>query len=360
MSLPRAAFALVLLPCVLAAQSTWIVDPLGTGNFTTLDAAHAAAAPGDTLILRGQMPGMSNYLTKTLHLVGENGALVYTPLLVSATGPLSVSGGTFDYLVFQGTTASLDGVTSTLKLESGATIAARACTFRNGSYLFKGAVLDPGTRAVFDGCSFKGRDAYAAFGVVLGDAALQVHGRAELRGCTVTGGLHFTSGTFAVPGGPAIDLAGSVDLRSCVLSSGLGQPLIGGSGIVQAENTVTLGATPSPGSVTIVPALLPWTTGASAVPGGVLQAGIDGPAATLAVLFAGLGMRPPTPLTIGDVWTDPAATVVLVIGVTDPAGALATTVPVPLSIQRGLQLTFQGLVVPGPIVATAPAILQVL
>lgn len=51
-----------LLPCVTTAwaltaalspaQTTWIVASNGTGNFTSLDAAYAAAAPGDIILVR--------------------------------------------------------------------------------------------------------------------------------------------------------------------------------------------------------------------------------------------------------------------------------------------------------------------
>ena len=51
-SLPHVLVAL-LSTGVLAAQNTWVVDPAGGGNFTTLGAAEAAAAPGDTIRVRG-------------------------------------------------------------------------------------------------------------------------------------------------------------------------------------------------------------------------------------------------------------------------------------------------------------------
>src|SRR5262245_11385119 len=102
MSLRRAALSLVALSSALAAQSTWIVDPSGAGNFTNLAAAQTAAAPGDTLILVGTVWAVS--LTKTLHLVLTPGAHVSSSMTVSASGPLSISGGTFEDLVLLGTT----------------------------------------------------------------------------------------------------------------------------------------------------------------------------------------------------------------------------------------------------------------
>ena len=186
----RVALCPVLLSATLAAQNTWIVDPSGTGDFRSLDAAFTAAASGDTLILRGTMPAPSVWLTKNLNFIASGGA-VYTALLINAPGPLSFSGGRFEYLLFAGTTASVDGVNGSLRLQSGSTVAARGCTFQLGTYLNSGAAIDTGARAVFDGCSFRGRDAYAAFGVLLGTPGLQVDGRAELRNCTITGGADF-------------------------------------------------------------------------------------------------------------------------------------------------------------------------
>lgn len=361
----RAVLSLVLLPMALTAQRTWIVDPAGGGDFLSLDAAHAAATSGDTLLLRGTMPAPPAWLTKNLHYVAHN-SYVSTAMLIDAPGPLSISGGTFAYLLLNGTTASLDGVSAGIRVQGGSTLAARGCTFPPGTYVTSGAWIEGGARAVFDGCSFRGRDAYAAFGVLLGTPGLLVDGHAELRNCTITGGADFVTGGNTFAGGSAIFLSrmipgsGSVALRDCTLAGGNTQPLVAGSGSVLAQNTVTQGAVPSPASVTIANALLPWTTGSGAAPGGVLQASVDGPAATLAAVYASLGMRSPVAAPGGDVWIDPAFVVVLAVGVTDAGGALQVSLPVPLQVQRGLQLTVQSaLALGGGVVATAPAILQV-
>jgi hypothetical protein len=56
----------------LAAQTTWIVDQGGTGNFVDLAPAIAAAAPGDILLLRGGGSYVGFYtVNRALHLVAE-------------------------------------------------------------------------------------------------------------------------------------------------------------------------------------------------------------------------------------------------------------------------------------------------
>ena len=352
------ALILCFLPAAAIAQSTWVVNPSGGGDFTTIYDAQLAASPGDTLILQGTFPGLM--LTKRLHLIAD-GSFLNDDLIISAPGSLSIHGGSFYGMLINGSVVSLSGVTTTLRVDAGSHVVARDCTFRPASLLFSGARVAAGARANFDSCTFQGRDAYAVFGVLSSTPALQIMGHAQLRDCSLQGGLEFSSPWIALAGHAAIELTGSVDLRRCTLTSGgATAPLLWGSGTVRTELTNVVGTTPNPATITVVPATLPWMTGADAVPGGTMQVAVDGPPATLATISASLDMRTPMASWVGDIWLD-AAYLPLSFGITDGSGSFAISLPMPAQVQRGLHVTFQGLVIPngGSLVATAPAVLQI-
>lgn len=339
----------------LAAQSTWIVDPTGAGNFTSITQANAAASPGDTLVLVGTMPGGD--LTKPLHVVAQ-GATVTSLLHLSTSGPVSIAGGTFLSVIALGTTASIDGISGSLSAQTGSNVVARSCTLQNGAWSQIGVWVAADATVILDDCALRGRDAYALFGSLPSSPGLFVNGHAELRRCTIAGGL--PAGW--VHGCAAIHLDhGTVELRDCTLTSGAPAPLVSGTGTVLTENTLTGGATPTPATIVVTPGSLPWTTGTSAAPGGTIHVAVDGPAGTLAAMSVSLGMRAPFASPFGDVWLDPLGMVPLVAGITDAAGALPTSIVLPSPLQRGLQLSCQSVVfLPNAIVATAPAVLQLL
>lgn len=357
MALFRLCATLALSCPVLIAQNVWIVDPTGAGNFTSISAAQVAATPGDTLVIRGTVPGVP--LTKSLHVIVESGS-IYNTLLVQAPDPLSLRGAIYSVWV-DGGVVSLEHVNTNLRVQHGGVVAARNCAFTHGPVALTAVSLEHGSRGVFDSCSFRGRDAYAVFGVLYGSAGLHVDGRAELRDCTLIGGAEFAASTMLVPGGSAIQFSGSVDLRDCQLSGAVSLPYVNGTGTVRAQNTVTQGAVVLPPTITVVNTDLPWTTGTSAPPGGVLQSRVDGAPGTLALQFASLGMHRPFTDPFGEYWTSPAGTVVLQIGVTDATGSLAYAVNLPSFAPRGLQLTVQSMLAPnaGGLLTSAPAVLLV-
>lgn len=126
------------------------------------------------------------------------------------------------------------------------------------------------------------------------------------------------------------------------------------------DNTPLWNGLPLPATIQATTMDLPWTTGTNAAPGGVLQCQVDATPATFALVFASLGVRRPFVDGVGEFWTDPAATVVLTIGVTDAQGALPVSTSLPSFVPRGLQLTFQSLLAPssGQLTASAPAVLM--
>lgn len=86
-------FLLGLASNPLPAQQTWIVDPNGTGHFTDLAPAIAAAFPGDTLLLLGGNHQGGHTIDKTLAIVGELGAGNTFPRIETlSVGPASAAG----------------------------------------------------------------------------------------------------------------------------------------------------------------------------------------------------------------------------------------------------------------------------
>lgn len=206
----------------------------------------------------------------------------------------------------------------------------------------------------------QGRDAYAVFGVIYGTAAADILGHAEMNACVLIGGESAAGPLWQWPGGPAIDLAGSVDLKGCQLSGDQVFDLVTGTGQVRHENTFVGIPDVSPG-VTAISTSLPWMTGESAYPGGNLQVKVVGPGVKLVTISASIGMNAPIMTPFGDVWLPPGF-VPITAGLTDNLGEFGTTIVLPASVQRGLLVTFQGVVIPlnGGLTATAPAVLHVL
>ena len=72
----RCLFTTVLIGPAIA-QTTWIVAASGGGQFTDIAAAHDAAAPGDTLLVRpGSYLGFHRDPAKGLRILGDSAAAV--------------------------------------------------------------------------------------------------------------------------------------------------------------------------------------------------------------------------------------------------------------------------------------------
>ena len=73
------AFVGLVLASTAMAQTTWIVDAAGGGQFTTIDAAHDAASPGDTLLVRpGSYSGLFRDPVKGVRILGSAPGVVVT------------------------------------------------------------------------------------------------------------------------------------------------------------------------------------------------------------------------------------------------------------------------------------------
>lgn len=73
------AFVGLVFASTAMAQTTWIVDAAGGGQFTTIDAAHDAASPGDTLLVRpGSYAGLFRDPVKGVRILGAAPGVVVT------------------------------------------------------------------------------------------------------------------------------------------------------------------------------------------------------------------------------------------------------------------------------------------
>ena len=108
---------------------------------------------------------------------------------------------------------------------------------------------------------------------------------------------------------------------------------------------------------------MPATGGQGADPGNTMLCHVSSDPGLPAALVASFGMRAPLQIALGAAWVDPSAHVVLRIGLTDAAGELGASIPIPAGFQRGFPITVQSLVAPSmtaPPALGAPAILPVL
>jgi len=89
----RSSWLLPLVICsAAAAQSTWVVNAGGTGDFLDLPSAVAFAASGDTIIVQvGPLgEGATGFLTnKGLTIIGEGGSV---PITTTGLAPVQVNG----------------------------------------------------------------------------------------------------------------------------------------------------------------------------------------------------------------------------------------------------------------------------
>jgi hypothetical protein len=363
-----------LVPAMLPGQQTLVVDPAGGGGaFTTVQAALAAAAPGDTLFVRGGTYPGAHVVPGPLQIVGD--PTLPRPFLSSVQIlPGSGGGVSLVYLRAGAATvqggAALDGVSvGDFLVQAGSVVMSRCDNFALNSRVTGGDV-------VFHDCTLLGYP--ATYQQTLGTCtpfpakpALTVTGgTVAFANCTVTGGW---GGTvcffFPMPGVPSTALVvngGQVRAtRSQFVGGGRssgGSPstpavTVASGAFAYDASTTFVGVGTTPGAVIFLPA----TDGQSALGGGTITATLQTVPGLAALLAASLGRGTSLPTFAGDVWFDPANHVVLAFGVTDPSGRLGASVPVPLAVQRGTAVTAQGgaIAPAGVAVAATPVIVHV-
>jgi hypothetical protein len=108
----RAIACVAALAVFAPAQTTWIVDAAGGGNFVQVSAAYDFASPGDTILVRaGTYAGFTRNPEKGVRILGDGGGAVIGPTSLSnmpANQTLHLGGIAFaEYQQFNSVTAML-------------------------------------------------------------------------------------------------------------------------------------------------------------------------------------------------------------------------------------------------------------
>lgn len=391
---PSALFVAALCCAPLLAQRTWIVDPTGAGDFLEPFAAFQTAAAGDTIRIRGgriypRPPSVpfTFRLGTPLHLVGELPRSGIDQLGVAGLPPdstMTISGLDFSQLWFENCAGSvaLEDVRATYcGFRAVAAAMAQSCWFGGVTDVLYPTLpnwldccgIRGGSRVVLNRCTLRGgapscgmtRFPYpipSANALTVADAGTI----AELVGCDIRGSDSITYPCFLSPS----TIFTSVPSHGLQVWSGAAAlthgTVAGGSNGAVAAVEVIGGSVLHDPSTTFLPPFwtgtvigLPATDAAGAAPGGSIGCRLEAPPQLPAALLASLGVRAPLALPEGLLWLDPGLLVVLRIGITDSAGQLAATVPVPAGVPAGIALVVQGVVQTGgstALTAAAPAV----
>ncbi|MFO1078797.1 MAG: hypothetical protein U1E73_13830 [Planctomycetota bacterium] len=364
-----------------AAQNTWIVDPNGTGNFTTLGAAIAAAAPFDVVILRGGGYHLgTSVVSKPLSILGDNtaGQAIVMDLRIPSApwlgAPVTIAGIEVVTFTAQQPVSIEDAVIRRCTINTVASLHRCVVGYSQSSFVNSPSsfVLSGGQAIVTDSVLYPGA-AYGALDPYTGQCvghpgppAVQVNGGdLTLAGCRLEGAWAwavYCGGPYTgiAPPGPAVVVAqGTVRFTDSVVFSSAAQSVVHASIPVFYDPSAVF-TPPLQGGTSI---FLPVTRGQGALPGGAMQCDVFAAPGLPAAIAGSLGMRGPVTTSFGATWLDPNAFVVLALGVTDAAGRLPAAIPVPATAPRGLPIAVQGFVAaptPGALQAAASVVLHVL
>jgi len=355
-----ATFAALLIPTVLSAQKTWVVDAKnGAGtDFTDLPAAFAKVADGDRVVVRAgtYKPGQ---LDKAIRLIAEPGATVAmssTDFLITGIGAgktcvlegLQFQGGFLIYglvrvqdnaglVVFANVRVELQGATNGVYVKK-----TKAVTLTDSTVRPQLTVEESEVSAAR--CTF---GPYPTGAVTVGIYAYKA--RLDLAQCVAWG---FNGGGHA-PSTWAIRAAGT----SMVIRGDANSSYIGGTYDNKPESPSIIGnndstlvvdpavvLSPAPAQMqSITKKRLPALYARGGSLGGSLDLELYSPATHPYVLAVAL---PTTPfdLPFGRQWLDIPTEILLVFGVQGSAGFTKHSYSVPGSpTLRGLALGFQGL-----------------
>ncbi|MCA8952728.1 MAG: hypothetical protein KDE27_24675 [Planctomycetes bacterium] len=370
-----------LLCTAASAQTTWIVDPNGGGNFTDLAPAIAAASPDDTLLVRAGTYVGPYTLDKPLHIVGDGPQL---PLIDRIFRPSSAGAELASFrnlkigrLQFYAA-AVLEGVfADTVVVSTGATASLHSCTLGRGATPFgsvnsEAALMIQAASVAVSGSTIRGNPGRAlsinCF-LLAGDTVWMNGGALSIEESVIEGSdSNQVSGCpgWTPAGSGLVIYAGTVRLTRSSVRGGFDQNnlqteavWLDTPAVLRRDASVTFTPSTSLGSLVVYPA----TLADGAPPGGSITCTVGSDPNLPAVLVAGLGLRAPVSTAFGPAWLDPTANVILRIGFTDSAGVLSATISLPATAPTNLPLTFQGLVVPTgstDLALGAPAIVQVL
>ncbi len=376
-----AAAATALSAAALGAQQSWIVDPNGTGQFTSLAPAIAASNPGDLILLRGGGSYSAVHLVdKPLQIIGEGPTRSSVQSLVQSgqtvMGTSSYRGFDVQEIRLEQPTTMADLRVRAIAVTNGAVLAAHDCdvgsSWSTTPWFGPALVVVAGTATLND-CRVRGNLPTLANPLFCTHwpspgLAVQPSSTLTLSDCVVEGGPDTTVFCSSPPAPPGVGIVanGTVrvtrsDIRGGARQNGVrvAAVSVGPTGVVLHDASATF----DPPSFQPTLEFLPGTVASDALPGQTIFASAVSQPGLPAALIAGLGLRAPTPTGLGEAWVAPNAFVVLAIGLTDGTGKLDSSVVLPPTSPRGLPITFQGLAAPSlnaPPALGVPAIVHVL
>ncbi|MFO1077037.1 MAG: hypothetical protein U1E73_04840 [Planctomycetota bacterium] len=369
-----------LLATAAAAQATWVVDIAnGPGaNFTQIQPAITAAAPGDRILVRSGSYD-TFVLGKPLSILGIGTPLVsgYTAAspIPAVTGlpagtQVSITNLRFPLSSANPIALSIANCQGAVVLDRVATLApiqvVNSSDVRGRQCDFQAATRLTGSDAAFERCTFHGSWISPYVPGNLPGLAI-ANGTVIASRCVFRGGDYSTGHIFVAPAGPAIDLAAAtltiVDDGSGLAAGGNGSPAsaITGSGTLILDPQFALQPTGGAAAIDPAVAVVSRATPSLAVdvgpPGGTVDGDLAGTPGHGWFLFVGTvaprhGLAP----VVGDIWVTPV--LLLGSGVIGATGRVGVQVPLPNSpILGGYSFTWQGLTLDaaGAILTTNPS-----
>jgi hypothetical protein len=359
--------ATLLLAAEASAQRTWVVDSLnrpGT-DFTDLPAAVAAASARDTLWLRG---GTAAYtattISKGLTLLGEDTSVGVAGTLMLSGLPAS-EGLVLSRLALAGSLVctSAQGHVVLEEIRGGAIqvdscqhVSLNRCSFNTQisalrvtnstvvaqSSRFESAASTTGPHGVPAAEASNARVTLVG-SQVLGPSGWSVSMAGRCFVIQPAGvGMRATDSRIVL-GGFGTTLQGGPDF-GCLGTAASGLSMTGGHLFMDPSARIVraVSGTGYQQTLAVVPSQL--TTGAA--PGALLQARFQAFPGAPVALFASLPVATPLRLPPGDLWLDPA-TLLYLAAEPNFVGLWSVSLPVPLSVPRGLALAFQSVQITG-------------
>jgi hypothetical protein len=355
----RTPAAAVVLSCALAAQSTWIVDASGSGNFLDLPPAIAAAQPGDLVLVR---PGSYSPATIGIgiRVVGAPGAGIVSrlpalPYLVVDGIPAGqtcvVRGFEFWNVVLQVRNCRgqvhLEDLAqrSRIEVQGSSAVSLLRVDAAGGvplSVVDSSAVLVLCDLRAGSGLGFPHHAVVVERSTVL-LSQTSLHGGFDFTGIGAGSGVELVSGGLVVAGDASTVIAAG-GTRSIPMPT---PAILARSGTILIDPQVQLA--PSFGGMAIAGAAAVITAQVPAVVAEVtaqtLSVHTRATAGDLALVLVGLAPQPVSSTPFGDLWLD-AGSVPLQFQQVPPSGALTTSLPLP-PLPQGLLATFQAVIARG-------------
>ncbi len=349
------------------AQTTWIVDAGGSGNFQDIPPALAAAAPGDTLLVR---PGTYTPGTTSIgvHLVGGPGVVLnsgrFTVQGLPAGQTFAMTGfqaptyGSIELglsndqgrVVFQDLRSDVGGVATLVSPDNAVLIANCAHVSFNRCFLAGGpAIVASASTVLFTSCGLFGRNATSFNMLTVAQPAIRMFGSTIRLAETYAigaGGSYITLYSFVAPvsaiemTGGSLRIAGTTaTIQGGTSAYGYGvqgsAPAIHSTGgLVEIDPHVALGprspGTNLSGTSTFVTKDIPSLTVDHVVPGSMAAPTLLAPPGYAAILFASAPGDPRFAL-FDELWLDLPTSLLLAGSVIPLTGSW--TYPHPVSAQ---------------------------